>query len=166
MDQDRVKALRAYDVLDTPSEPEFDALVSKAARIVGAPIALISFVDEHRQWFKARVGLDVEETPIASSFCTHAIRGKGVFTVKDATRDERFATNPLVTGDPGIRFYAGVPLQAANGQRIGTLCVIDRQVRPALTQDEQRGLSNLAGEVMALMEARRAHRKPPRGPDW
>lgn len=100
----RLAVLRGYGILDTPNEPEFDRLVRRVAHMFNMPIALISFLDETRSWFKARYGLDSSETPSAISFCTHAIKGAEVFIVPDATLDERFACNPLVTGHPHIRF--------------------------------------------------------------
>ena len=107
----RIDALKGYGILDTPNEPEFDRIVQEAAAMLGAPIALISLVDEHRQWFKAKLGLEPDEMPRSISFCTHAIHGSDMMVVEDAAEDARFAANPLVTGDPGIRFYAGTPLK-------------------------------------------------------
>lgn len=148
--------LGPYGILDTPNEPAFDTVVRRAAAVIGSPIALISLLDENRQWFKARVGLTVSETPIAISFCTHAVRGAGVFEVEDASRDRRFAANPLVTGAPGIRHYAGVPLHDGEGQRYGTLCVIDTRPRPGLTELERTRLEALALQAMQLMAERKA----------
>lgn len=147
--------LRGYGVLDTPNEPEFDALVRRAAEITGTPMALISLIDEHRQWFKARIGIEVRETPLAISFCTHAVRGTGVFTVADATVDERFARNPLVTGDPHVRFYAGAPLATADGTRIGTICVLDDKPHVPFTAEQEGELTRLADQVIATLDARR-----------
>lgn len=159
-ESDRLAALRGYGVLDTPNEPEFDAIVREAASLLGAPTALISLVDEHRQWFKARVGLDASETPRSISFCTHAIRGKDVFVVEDATRDQRFANNPLVTGDPNIRFYAGTPLRSSKGHRVGTLCVIDDKPRREPTAAEKARLAELADRTIAAFERRSAAKLP------
>ena len=154
-DRPRVSALNSYGVLDTPNEAEFDAIVREAARILRTPIALISLIDENRQWFKAKVGLEASETPRSISFCTHAIRGPDVFVVEDATKDERFFTNPLVTGDPSIRFYAGAPLKTRSGMRIGTLCVIDSKAHPALSDRQIADLEALAERTMLEMEARK-----------
>lgn len=151
----QVAALKGYGVLDTPNEAEFDAIVREAALVLGTPIALISLLDENRQWFKAKVGLEPRETPRSISFCTHAIRGSDVFVVEDATKDERFSNNPLVTGNPSIRFYAGAPLKTSSGMRIGTLCVIDSKPHPALTTFETLQLSALADRTMAAMEKRK-----------
>lgn len=154
-DTSHVSALKGYGVLDTPNEAAFDDIVVQAARILRTPIALISLIDENRQWFKAKVGLAPSETPRAISFCTHAIRGPDVFVVEDATADTRFSSNPLVTGDPNIRFYAGAPLKTASGARIGTICVIDSKSHPALTDRQKTQLEALADRTVALMEARR-----------
>lgn len=148
-------ALKGYGLLDTPNEAAFDKIVREAAVALGAPIALISLIDENRQWFKAKVGLAPSETPRSISFCTHAIRGKATFVVENAAEDDRFAANPLVTGDPHIRFYAGVPLRSATGLRIGTLCVIDSKPR-GITLDQQRRLEALAARTMEIMEKRSA----------
>ncbi len=153
-EQDRLQALRAYAILDTPNEPEFDDLVALAAQVCAAPIALVSLVDEHRQWFKASFGLQARQTPREVSFCGHALLEKDLLVVPDTARDERFADNPLVTGDPGIRFYAGAPLRTADGQTLGTLCVIDRQARE-LSEAQRRGLLVLSRHVMAQLELRR-----------
>ena len=118
-EQARLAALKGYGVLDTPNEAEFDDIVREAARVLGTPIALISLIDADRQWFKAKVGLEASEAPRSISFCTHAIRGPDILVVEDATEDDRFASNPLVTGDPHIRFYAGTPLKTPGGKRIG-----------------------------------------------
>lgn len=150
----RLATLISFGILDTPSEARFDALAAKASRLMGMPIALISLIDSERQWFKARVGIEAHETPRSISFCTHAICGPEVFVVQDACRDERFAANPLVLREPHIRFYAGAPLTAVNGMRIGTLCVIDRRAHPALTEVKIILLEALAGRVMLEMEAR------------
>lgn len=155
----RVEALNGYGVLDTPNEPEFDRIVQDAAAVLGAPIALISLLDSERQWFKAKVGLDATETPRSISFCTHAIRGTDVFVVPDAREDKLFADNPLVTGDPGIRFYAGAPLTAENGRRIGTICVIDTKPRRALNASESAYLAELATRTMAALADRQRRPK-------
>lgn len=151
----RVAELKGYGVLDTPNEAEFDAIVREAAAALGVPIALISLIDDNRQWFKARVGLEPQETPRSISFCTHAIRGPDVFVVPDAQADPRFAENPLVTGDPNIRFYAGAPLRTATGRRIGTLCVIDSTARPQPSEADMARLALLAEKTMEALERRR-----------
>jgi PAS domain S-box-containing protein len=153
-ESDRLAALARYAILDTTAEDAFDELVQLASTICGAPIALVSLVDATRQWFKARVGLDVSQTPREISFCTHAIRQHDLFIVHDARTDPRFADNPLVTGDPHIRFYAGAPLTTPDGFNLGTICVIDREPR-VLTETQQQALSALARQVVVQLELRR-----------
>lgn len=128
-EDDRLRALRQLLILDTPPEERFNRIVAFASEEFDAPIALISLVDADRQWFKARVGLEASETPRDVSFCAHAILQEQTLVVPDATQDLRFHDNPLVTGDPHIRFYAGAPLSMADGQTLGTLCIIDRTPR-------------------------------------
>lgn len=149
----RIAALDATRLLDTPPEPAFDDLTRIASLICGTPIALISLVDRERQWFKARVGLDAGETPRDQAFCAHAILNRELMEVPDACDDRRFSDNPLVTGEPGIRFYAGAPLEVAGGQRIGTLCVIDTVAR-TLDAAQREALSALARQVVAQIELR------------
>jgi PAS domain S-box-containing protein len=153
-EKQRLDALHLYDVLDTPPEPALDDLTALAAQICGAPIALISLVDEQRQWFKSRTGLDVPETSRDISFCGHAIHQHDLFTVTDAARDERFADNPLVTGEPRIRFYAGSPLVTPSGHAIGSLCVLDRVPRQ-LDPAQEQALRVLGRQVIAQLELRR-----------
>ena len=150
----RLETLRSYAMLDTSNEEEFDDLVVLAAQICQTPIALISLVDEDRQWFKAAFGLDLKETSREISFCDHALRQTGVFVVPDATLHPDFSNNPLVVREPRIRFYAGAPLVAPDGQPLGTLCVIDREAR-GLTKAQERALSVLSRHVMAQFELRR-----------
>ena len=151
-------------MLETAPEAAFDDLVDLAARICEAPTALISLVDEDRQWFKARIGLDVDQTSRDVSFCDHAMRGPVVTVVPDALLDPRFAENPLVTGEPGIRFYAGAPLISAEGLPLGSLCVIDVRPRPeGLTDLQRRTLEVLAGQVVSQMELRRTVRQRDEG---
>jgi len=150
----RLKALRHYRILDTDPEQAFDDLTLLASQVCGTPIALITLVDESRQWFKSRVGLDVAETTRDVSFCTHAIQEPGLFIVPDAMADDRFNRNPLVLGDPNIRFYAGAPLITRDGDALGTLCVIDRLPR-TLTEDQKAALNALRRQAEAQLELRR-----------
>ena len=139
----RLQALRALDILDTPDEERFDRLTRLAKNVLGVPIALVSLVDADRQWFKSRQGLDACETGRDISFCGHAILGSGIFEVTDARFDPRFSDNPLVTGPPNIRFYAGAPLSTPEGFHLGTLCLISDQPRQ-LTVTERQVLIDLA----------------------
>jgi GAF domain-containing protein len=150
----RLKILWQYEVLDTVPEVVFDDLTELAARICEAPIALITLVDEKRQWFKSKVGISVNETSRDISFCGHAIGQSELFIVPDATRDKRFWHNPLVTTDPKIRFYAGAPLITPDGHALGTLCVIDKVPRE-LSIDQKQALRVLARHVMTQLELRR-----------
>lgn len=153
-EEERLAALRAYQVLDTDPERAFDDIVKAAARICDTPIALVSLVDEARQWFKARVGLDAQETPREYAFCAHAILGDETLVVPNALDDDRFADNPLVTGPPDIRFYAGAPLVDGDGHGLGTLCVIDRAPRE-LDPGELEVLQGLAHVVVDLLKSRK-----------
>ena len=151
---DRLAALHAYKVLDTLPETQYDGITRLAAAICGTPMASVTLVDDHRQWFKSRFGLKASETPRDISFCGHAISTRDVMIVADAAADPRFRNNPLVTGDPHIRFYAGVPLTDPDGHCLGTLCVIDRVPRE-LTASQREALTLLSGQVMVLLESRR-----------
>ena len=154
----RLKVLWQYEVLDTVPEEVFDDLTELAARICEAPIALISLVDESRQWFKARVGTTVKETSRDISFCAYAILQPDLFIVPDAAKDDRFAQNPLVTSDPKIRFYAGAPLITPDGHALGTLCVLDKVPRE-LRDDQKQALTILARHVVTQLELRRRSRE-------
>lgn len=149
----RVEALRRYRLLDTEPEQVFDDFVEIASAICETPIALMSLVDSDRQWFKARKGLDATETPRDLAFCGYTILGDKTFVVEDATKDARFATNPLVTGAPDIRFYAGSPLIDREGNALGSLCVIDRKPRP-LAPNQQHALEALARQIIVQLEYR------------
>lgn len=150
----RLQALRRSSLLDSLPEVTFDDFVKVASQIAGTPIALVSLVDEHRQWFKARVGIEIDETDRDVAFCAHAILQEGLFEVRDAQQDERFFDNPFVTGDPHIRFYASAPIKDDDGHSLGSLCVIDREPR-SLDEGQREALSSLARVVSAHVELRR-----------
>jgi transcriptional regulator with GAF, ATPase, and Fis domain len=150
----RLDALRGYAILDTPPESGFDDLARLASEICGTPMALVTFVDAERQWFKAAVGLQRESTPRAVSFCAHTILGSDVLAITDAATDPRFSANPLVTGAPHVRFYAGAPL-LASGHALGAICVIDRVPRQ-LTASQQFALTALSRQVVAQLDLRRS----------
>lgn len=145
----RLAKLAEYQILDTAPEQEFDEITEIAAKLIGTPISLVSLIDKDRQWFKARYGLGVTETPRGHAFCAHAIKADDVYVVGDATQD------PLVTGNPNIRFYAGAPLITPDKFRLGTLCVIDTAPRDGLAEDARRILTLLAKMVVNQMESRR-----------
>ncbi|QJX46282.1 GAF domain-containing DNA-binding protein [Hymenobacter taeanensis] len=154
-EQARLEALRAYQVLDTPPEKAFDDLVSLASYICGTPTSMVTLLDSERQWFKARVGMKADSTPLEQAFCRYAMFSDTVFEIEDATQDPRFQNNPLVTADPNIRFYAGAPLLTPEGHPLGTICAIDTVPR-RLDPQQREALRILAREVVAHLELRRA----------
>ncbi|MBI1239358.1 MAG: GAF domain-containing protein [Alphaproteobacteria bacterium] len=149
----RLAALQSLEILDSGSDPRFEKITGLAQSRFKTPIALISLVDSDRQWFKSRIGLEVNETPRDISFCTRAIESNDVFVVEDASQDPRFMGNPLVTGAPNIRFYAGAPLKTVSGHNIGTLCIIDTSPR-AFSDDDRAHLTLLAAVAVEQMELR------------
>jgi len=157
-ESDRQAALDRYQIVDTLPEQVYDDLTKLAADICGTPIALISLIDRNRQWFKSRVGLDATETPREISFCGHAVLENALLYVPDATKDPRFADNPLVINEPSIRFYVGVPLTTPDRYTLGTLCVIDRQPRE-LTAQQISQLECLSRLVISQLELRRNEEK-------
>lgn len=154
----RLGALRAYYVLDTGPEEPFDDAARLAAQVCETPVALVSLVDAERQWFKARIGVEASQTPRSVAFCAHAILGRDLLEVPDAAADPRFSGNPLVTGAPHVRFYAGAPLLTADGHALGTLCVIDHRPRQ-LSPGQRQALAVLAKQVVAHLELRRRVRE-------
>ncbi|CAM2885165.1 PAS domain S-box protein [Flavobacterium frigoris] len=153
-ESERLNALESYSIMDSRPEKEYDSITQLASYICGTPIALISLLDENRQWFKSRIGLGASETPREISFCQYTIMGEEVYEVTNALENEIFANNPLVTSNPDIRFYAGAPLQDANGFNLGSLCVID--TKPRMLSDEQKNaLQLLANQVVLLLDLRK-----------
>jgi GAF domain-containing protein len=150
----RIAALQRYAILDSEPEQGFDDLALLASYICQTPIALISLVDENRQWFKSRVGLSISETSREIAFCSMAILQSDIFIVPDTLQDERFRNNPLVVSEPTIRFYAGAPLISEEGYALGTLCVIDRTPRE-FSADQKQALQALSRLVLAQLEFRR-----------
>jgi GAF domain-containing protein len=150
----RLEALKRYNLLDTKEEQSFDDLTLLASQLCQKPIAMISLVDEYRQWFKSKIGIAAKETPRDISFCSHAILNPEVFIVSDTSKDDRFFDNPLVTGDPFIRFYAGAPLYSVDGFALGTICVIDTKPG-SITEEQINGLEALSRLTSALIEQRR-----------
>ncbi len=148
----RLRALHELGILDSQPDDRFDRLTRLARRLFNTPIALVSLVDSDRQWFKSKNGLDASETPRAVSFCAHAIQGDEVMVVEDATADERFVDNELVTGDLNFRFYAGCPVRGPDGHRLGTICVIDREPRE-LDEEDSGLLRDLAEMVESELRA-------------
>jgi GAF domain-containing protein len=151
---ERIANLKRYEVLDTPPEKSFDNITFLAALICNTPIALVSLVDSNRQWFKAKFGVKVSETPRDISMCTHAIMHPELFIVRDTTKDPRFAQSPLVTRSPKIRFYAGAPIMSPEKHILGTLCVMDHVPR-LLTPEQTQALRALSHQVMIQLVMRR-----------
>lgn len=158
----RLEALRGYEILDTPPEPTYDSLTRLAATLFDVPIALISLVDADRQWFKSHYGLEVEETPRNIAFCAHAILEDAVMQVTDSTQDPCFAESDLVTGEPGVRFYAGAPLISPEGFRLGTFCIVDQRPRDPLTAEQQCSLTDLARLAVTEMELHKFRKRASR----
>ncbi|MDB5501560.1 MAG: sensor histidine kinase [Tardiphaga sp.] len=154
-ESERLQALRSYGILDTAVEPSFDDLTKIASYVCQTPIALISLVDEHRQWFKSALGTPLRQTPLDQSICAHALLEHSFLEVEDTTKDPRFDCNPLVTGDPHVRFYAGALLRTPDGLPLGTVCVLDDKPR-VLSAEQRDVLAALARQVMSQMEFRRA----------
>ena len=154
-DDERIATLRSYAVLDTPKEESFDALTRLAARLFGVAIALVSLVDKDHQWFKSSHGLDAEQTPRDQAFCTYAIMENEPLVVLDATLDERFSDNPLVTGAPGIRFFAGAPLISPENFRLGTFCIIDMKPRESFHGFEGNHLIDFSSTTVDILEMRK-----------
>lgn len=153
-ERERLAALAQYDILDTPEESVYDAFTELAREITGTKIALVSLIDENRQWFKAHAGLATRETPREQAFCDHVVASGASMVVEDARADVRFKDNPLVTGDPNIVFYAGVPLTTSEGHTLGTLCVIDPE-KKHLSAQQERALVQLANALMLVLDGRR-----------
>lgn len=152
----RLAALRSLGILDTPREAEFDDIVRVVSAICETPISVINLIDDNRQWFKAEVGLDVRETPLPASICAHAILQPDLFVVPDTLLDTRFSDNPLVTGEPRLRFYAGALLETREGLPLGTICVLDYKPRE-LNENQKDLLRLMASQIMKLFELRRAN---------
>ena len=150
----RIRALERYSILDTLPEQIYDDVTALASLICGTPISLVTLLDADRQWFKSTVGVDLRETPRAISFCAHTLGTGSTLVVRDATQDPRFKDNPVVVGEPGVRFYAGAPIVEPGGHVLGTVCVIDTAPR-TLSPIQIAALEALARHVMALMEMRR-----------
>ncbi len=156
-EEERLEKLRQYEILDSATEQDYDDIARLVTQICGTSLSTISFVDRDRQWFKAAVGIEDKETSRDVAFCAHTILGTELFTVEDASADPRFADNPLVTIDPQLRFYAGMPLITPDGYRLGALCAMDRSPRK-LTAEQEEALSILARHVVDLLELRRSRR--------
>jgi GAF domain-containing protein len=153
-EKQRLAALDSYAILDTPPEEALDGITELAAHVCNTPVALMVLIDRDRQWFKAAVGVRIRETPREFSFCAHTIMQRGLYVIRDATLDKRFATNPFVVSGPKFRFYAGAPLVTPDNRALGTICVIDR-VRRTLTGAQKKDLLALSRVVMTELELRR-----------
>lgn len=156
-ENDRLRSLKDYHVLDSDTEAQFDELTALASSICQTPVSLVSLIDENRQWFKSRHGLDATETPREYAFCAHAILQDEIFEIEDSRNDQRFSDNPLVTGEPHVIFYAGAPLVTPNGQHIGTLCAIDHQPNK-LSEEQKFQLGIIAKQVVSQLELRKNNR--------
>ncbi len=156
-ENERLAALKEYRILDTEAEQTYDDIIALAAHICHVPMAMISLVDEARQWFKSKMGMERRETPREVAFCAHAILQREPFIVPDTKKDRRFSGNTLVTSEPHVRFYAGFPLIASQGLAMGTLCVKDRKPR-RLSPKQKQAMQLLARQAMALLESRRVSR--------
>ncbi|UII21348.1 response regulator [Fulvivirga ligni] len=157
-EKERLKSLKSYQIMDTEVDEVLDNITALASNICEVPITLISLLDDKRQWFKSKIGLDVSETPRDMAFCRYAVSDKKFLQVKDALDDDRFANNPLVTNDPNIRFYAGCPLISTEGHALGTLCVIDRKPKE-LTDSQKKALNSLSEIVMCYLNKTREQKK-------
>lgn len=156
-EKQRLAALNRYDILDTPPEKTFDSIVLLAAHLCQTPIALLVLIDQHRQWFKARVGVRLTETPRKFAFCAHTIMRRSLLVIPNAAREKRFAANPFVVSGPRYRFYAGAPLVTPDNRALGTICVIDKVPR-TLTTAQKKDLLALSRLVMTELELRRTLR--------
>lgn len=157
-ENERLRALREYSILDSLPESDYDNITRMASQICGTPVALISFIDDTRQWFKSSLGINVKETPKDHAFCSHAILNPNeILIVPDSRKDERFSQNPLVTGDPHVVFYAGVPLVNRDGFALGSLCVVDTETR-VLNESQVSALKVLGKHVITMVELRKANK--------
>jgi GAF domain-containing protein len=155
---ERLATLREYRILDTPPERIYDDLTWLASFICQTPMALVTLIDQHRQWFKSRVGFESAETPRTESICAHAVMNPDrILEVPDASKDRRFAGLPAIAGAPFVRFYAGAPLVGVRGHAVGTICVMDREPR-TLSEDQRRALRILAAQAASQLELRRQRR--------
>ena len=154
----RLQTLLSYNILDTPYEQEFDSLVKLISLVCNSPIAIISMIDDKRQWYKAKTGIDQDEAPISETFCQYALQQEDVLEITDATRDERVKNNPQVLAEDGIRFYAGVNLKSDTGYKIGTVCVVDTEPKQ-LSEEQKQSLRLIADQTMSLLEARKKNRE-------
>lgn len=148
---ERLEDLAYYDIMDTPSEDEFESIVNLASQICNTPISLVTLLDKDRQWFKAKRGLDIEQTSRDVAFCSHTILQEGVMVVEDTLKDERFVNNPFVNNDNPVRFYAGAPIVSPNGYKLGTVCIVDHQPK-TLSEQERGALEQLSKIATRLLE--------------